>query len=46
MIKYLSIAVITLFAWAFYWIGQDNIEAMETCQQTRSYDTCAWNILR
>ena len=46
MIKYLCIAVITLFAWAFYEIGQDNLEAMETCQQTRSYNTCAWNILR
>ena len=46
MIKYLCIAVITLLAWAFYEIGQDNLEAMETCQQTRSYETCAWNILR
>ena len=46
MIKYLGIAVITLFAWAFYEIGQDNHEAMETCQQTRSYEICAWNILR
>ena len=46
MIKYLGIAVITLFAWAVYEIAQDNLEAMETCQQTRSYDACAWNILR
>ena len=46
MIKYLGITVITLFAWAFYEIGQDNLEAMETCQQTRSYDTCAYNLLR
>ena len=46
MIKYLGIAVITLFAWAFYKIGQDNLVAMETCQQTRSYETCAWDILR
>ena len=46
MIKYLGIAVITLFAWAFYMVAQDNLAAMEACQQTRSYDTCAWNILR
>ena len=46
MIKYLGIAVITLFAWAFYEIGQDNLAAMETCQQTRSYDTCAYDLLR
>lgn len=46
MYKILGIAVITLFAWAFYEIAQDNLAAMETCQQTRSYDTCAYNILR
>ena len=46
MYKILGIAAIMLFAWAFYEIGQDNLEAMETCQQTRSYDTCAWDILR
>ena len=44
--KILCIAVITLFAWAFYEIGQDNLAAMETCQQTRSYDTCAYDLLR
>lgn len=46
MIKLLGIAVIMLFAWAFYWIGQDNLRAMEVCQQTHSYDTCVYNILR
>lgn len=46
MIKILGIAVIILFAWAFYWIAQGNLEAMEACQETRSYDTCAWDILR
>ena len=46
MHKALGIAVIMLFAWAFYWIGQDNLEAMGTCQKTRSYDACAWDILR
>ena len=46
MYKLLGIAVIMLFAWAFYVIGQDNLEAMEACQQTRSYDTCAYDILR
>ena len=46
MIKYICIAVIMLFAWAFYEIAQDNLEAMEVCQQTHSYDTCAYNILR
>ena len=46
MIKLLTIAVILLFSWTFYMIGQDNLEAMEACQETRSYDTCAWNILR
>ena len=46
MHKLLGIAVFTLFAWAFYMIGQDNLEAMEVCQQTHSYDNCAWNILR
>ena len=46
MIKYLGIVVITLFTWALYWIGQDNLAAMETCQQTRSYDTCAYDLLR
>ena len=46
MIKYICIAVIMLFAWAFYWIGQDNLKAMETCQETRSYDACAYDILR
>ena len=46
MIKYLGIAAIMLFAWAFYWIGQDNLAAMEACQETRSYDNCAWDILR
>ena len=46
MHKILGIAAIMLFAWSLYEIGQDNLEAMEACQQTRSYDTCAWNILR
>ena len=46
MIKILGVALIVLFAWAFYEIGQDNLEAMGACQQTRSYDTCAWDILR
>ena len=46
MYKLLGIAVITLFAWAFYEIGQDNLEAMEACQETCSYDTCAYNLLR
>ena len=46
MIKLLGVAVISLFAWAFYLIAQGNLKPMEACQQTRSYDTCAWNILR
>ena len=46
MIKIIAVILILLFAWAFYKIGQDNLEAMETCQQTRSYDTCAYNLLR
>ena len=46
MIKILGVALIVLFAWAFYKIGQDNLEAMEACQETRSYETCAWDILR
>ena len=46
MHKLLVIAVITLFAWAFYEISQDSLEAMEVCQQTHSYDTCAYNLLR
>ena len=44
--KILGIAAIMLFAWSLYKIGQENLEAMESCQQTRSYDTCAWDILR
>ena len=40
MYKILGIVVISLFAWAFYEIDQDNLEAMEVCQQTHSYDTC------
>lgn len=40
MYKMLGIVVIMLFAWAFYWITQANLEAMEVCQQTHSYDTC------
>ena len=28
------------------WLRTDANKAMEACQQTRSYDTCAWNILR
>ena len=46
MYKILGIAAIMLFAWSLDMIGQENLEAMETCQQTRSYDTCAWDILR
>ena len=46
MYKILGIAAIMLFAWSLYKIGQDNHEAMETCQLTRSYDTCAYNLLR
>ncbi len=46
MYKLLGIATIMLFAWSLYKIGQDNLEAMKACQQTRSYETCAWNILR
>lgn len=46
MIKYLSIAILLLFAWEFYVIALDNLKAMELCQQTRSYDTCTYSILR
>ena len=46
MIKYLGIAAIMLFAWSLYKIGQDNLEAMEACQKTRSYDACAYDIMR
>ena len=46
MIKIIAVILILLFTWAFYEIGQDNLEAMETCQQTRSYDTCAYTLLR
>ena len=46
MIKIIAVILILLFTWAFYLIGQDNLAAMETCQQTRSYDTCAYDLLR
>ena len=46
MIKIIAVILILLFAWAFYQIGQDNLEAMKACQETRSYDTCADNLLR
>lgn len=46
MYKILGITAIALLFWALWWIAQDNLEAMETCQQTRSYDTCAYNILQ
>ena len=46
MYKILGIAAIMLFAWSLYKIGQDTLAAMETCQQTRSYDTCAYDLLR
>ena len=35
-----------LFAWSLYKIGQDNLEAMKACQKTRSYDACAYDIMR
>ena len=28
------------------WLRNDANKAMEACQQTRSYETCAWDILR
>ena len=28
------------------WLRTDANKAMEACQQTRSYETCAWYILR
>lgn len=46
MIKYLSIAILLLFAWEFYVIALDNLKAMELCQQIHSYNTCSYNILR
>lgn len=46
MFKFLIAAVILLLIWLFYVIGQDNLRAMEVCQQTHSYDTCAWDNLR
>ena len=36
-------AIIALGLWR---ISQDNLEAMKACQQTRSYETCAYNLLR
>ena len=45
MIKYLCM-VAALIALGLWYIGSENLAAMETCQQTRSYDTCAWDILR
>ena len=28
------------------WLRTDTNKSMEACQQTRSYDNCAWDILR
>ena len=28
------------------WLRTDANKAMEACQQTHSYNTCAWDILR
>lgn len=46
MFKFLIAAVILLLIWLFYVIGKDNLRAMEACQQTHSYNTCAWDNLR
>ena len=45
MYKYLCM-VAALIALGLWYICSENLAAMETCQQTRSYDTCAYNILR
>ena len=28
------------------WLRTDANKSMEACQETRSYETCAWDILR
>ena len=46
MIKINAVIAILLFTWALYWIAQDNLEAMEACQEIRSYNSCAYDIMR
>ena len=38
--------VICATIYVLNWLRTDANKAMEACQQIRSYDTCAWNILR
>ena len=45
MIKYLCM-VAALIALSLWYIGSENLEAMDRCQTNHSYDTCAYNILR
>ena len=41
-----TIVAICATIYILNWLRTDANKAMEACQQTRSYETCAWDILR